>query len=174
MSLKQDIADWDAKDVDYINNLYSNNFHEAEFLDNLIGFLDDVPLQRGASWMIKHYVDEGSTLADQHVNEIISKCQKFDHWETKLHILQILPSVTIPSSLKQHVYEFLLDGVRSDVKFVRAWSYGGLIVLSEQDHSYRNMAEKLIKVALNNESASVLARIRQASKKSEHWKNVIS
>ncbi len=170
MSMKPLISEWDGKNIDYISSIYQSFENDEKFLDGLILFMKEADLQRGASWLIKHYVDKGGSLSSTQFKELTSLSSKFDHWETKLHFLQILPSNEIPAALKNTIYEFLISGVASDAKFVRAWSYGGLITLSEQYPEIRKPALSYVKPAMENETAAIKARIRQASKKSDYWK----
>ena len=171
MSMKELISKWDAKNTDYITEIYQKFESDKSFLDDLILFMQIVPMQRGASWLIKHFVDGGGKLNQSQSAKLVSLIDQFEHWETKLHFLQILPSFEITDEMKKPIFEFLIEGVASEAKFVRAWSYGGLILLSEQHKEYRDIVLSYLEKAQENEAASIKARIRQASKKSDYWKN---
>ncbi len=174
MSLEREISTWNAKDMDTILSIYSRYKDQNNFIDNLIGFLKMKPPQRGASWLLKKYVSDGGRLSEQQTNLLLSRMSEFDHWETKLHFLQCLPTLIIPTKFKETVYRFLMEGTQSEINFVRAWSYGGLIEFSEQYTEYRDSVLNVLKTALQNESASVKARVRQASKKYEYWRESFS
>ena len=87
-----------------------------------------------------------------------------NNWDTKLHVLQILPSLTIPSQQFDPLQRNLKENTRSENKLLRAWSFNGLAVLADQHSSLRTEVNGILSSAQNDEAASVRARIRQISK----------
>ena len=168
MSFKSELLLWDKKSTGFILSLYKNYKGNDNFLDELLVNLNEVQLQVGSTWLIKKMVEDGVSLSSQQTQLLFSNIGEFDHWETKLHFLQILSFLIIPPDKKVSLFDFLREGIRSDKKFVRAWSYSGLIDLADQFPAYRSDMEAYIKIAMSEESASVKARIRRRTSSSKN------
>ena len=72
-----------------------------------------------------------------------------------------MPYLTVPENLSGAVQAFLTAGMKDKKTFVRAWSYGGALVLARQHSSFQNWAEACCRSAMKTESAAVKARLRQ-------------
>ena len=84
--------------------------------------------------------------------------------QSKLHILQCLPYLDIPEDDSVGLGKFLDACLESDSKFVRAWAYNGFNELSLRFPRYREKVDGLLARAIESESASVQARIRNILK----------
>ncbi len=174
MTLKTDIANWDAKDVSVIQSVYDQYSESESFADQLINMLMDEPVQRGATWLIKLFLENKNVMTEGQVALLLDALPVMNHWEAQLHILQCLPYVKIPEKNVGAVHRNIMDITTSDAKFVRAWAYGGLIEVSEQYREYREKSRKIIQKAYSSEAGSICARIRQASKKRPYWQEILS
>lgn len=87
-------------------------------------------------------------------------------WESRLHVLQMLPAVSIADDQKADLYRILLDNLTHANKFVRAWAYNGLAVLAAQFPEYRTEANEILEMGMRDEVAAVKARIRNVMKAS--------
>lgn len=172
MTLKTDIANWDAKQVEVIQAIYDKYSADERFTHSLVAMLNDPKAQRGATWLLKHHIENKHPLPSKHVTQLLRALEIMEHWEAKLHILQCLPFVEISAECADKLHNILKTFTQSDQKFVRAWAYGGLIELSEQYTDYREDSRKIVKKAYDHEAGSVCARIRQASKKRPYWQNI--
>jgi len=85
-------------------------------------------------------------------------------WQSKLHVLQSLPYLDIPSKDKRKLECFLKQALADKNKFVRAWAYNGFYVLSRQYSEYEEYAAQIIGLAMQDEAPSVKARIRNIMK----------
>ncbi len=165
MELKDALSRWDGNSVGEIEDIYSRHCKTSEFVPIVIELLEDKELQSGASWLLKKHLESKNLLNSKTIQTVYESVSKLVTWEAKLHILQCIPYLPIPFQKLQQVEEFLRDCLADKNKFVRAWAYGGFYELADRFPEFRDEAEHLIDVAMHEESASVKARIRNATKK---------
>ncbi len=165
MSLKQDIAAWNGKSAADINVIYNRHLHDPSFISDIIILIEQVPLQKGATWLLKKHLETDGTLESKDVKRIYELLPKLEHWETKLHILQCIPFMPIANSEKKNVELFLRNCLVDGKKLVRAWAYNGFYELSVQHQAYQAETKQILETAMKDEAASVKARIRNITKK---------
>lgn len=159
--LTTELRNWDGKDTDYLAEVYQRYSTKSAFISELLRLLDDTGLQVAASWLLKHAVDQGCVLLVDQAWQLLCKASKLRHWQSRLHVLQILPSLTIPDASVGDLECFLRANLQDTNKFVRAWSYGGFCHLAEQYPQYREEADAFVAMAMRDEAPSVKARLRQ-------------
>ncbi len=164
MELKKIIQGWDGKAVAYIENVYEQFGKDIHFVDKLVTFMEQVALQKGASWLLKKHLESGGRVSAQSIAPTYQALPQLVHWETKLHILQCLPFIPIGEEKKDVVEQFLRDCLQEKNKFVRAWAYNGFYELAKQYPSYQEEVLALLQLGLEEEAASVKVRIRKALK----------
>lgn len=166
MSLNQSIANWNRKSIAQILAIYVAHCAEDAVFDSLIGLLKSKEHQSGATWLLKYHWEKGKIeFEDKHSVAIFPAALDFEHWDARLHILQVMEGLPIPLSQIAVVEKFLRTGLRSDNKFERAWSYSGFHRLAELHSEFRIETLELLNRALNEESAgSVLSRVRRCLK----------
>lgn len=165
MSLEYEIANWDGKSSDDINAIYNLHGEEKSFDANVIAFAQSSELQKGATWLIKRYLEEGHKIEATISSVLFDLLPKLEHWQSKLHILQCLPYLKIGNNAKHNVYVFLQQCLIDDNKFVRAWAYNGFYVISLQYREYIQETKLFFDMAMRDEAPSVKARIRNIVKK---------
>ena len=165
-NLQQDIAAWDGKSVDVITDVYRRYSTEDRFLADLVGFLKNESVQRGASWLLKHALEDGKQLDGRMTGSLFGHLSGLTYWETRLHVLQCLSCLKISQARLPQVESFLRRCLEDNNKFVRAWAYNGFDVLARQYPQYREEADSFFAMAMRDEAASVKARIRQIQKAS--------
>ena len=166
MGLQQEIADWDGKSADDIHLIYSRYFHAPAFISEVLSLIKQVPYQKGATWLLKKHLEDEGHLTLQQMGSIYRTLPKFEHWESKLHILQSMPFMPIRKSKVKVVESFLRNCLADQNKFVRAWTYNGFYLLAKQYPEYQAEVDQLLDQAMQNEAASVKARIRNILKQS--------
>ncbi len=67
----------------------------------------------------------------------------------------------IRAGRKKRLEAFLRECLEDRNKFVRAWAYGGFHQLAVEHAEYRGEAVQLFEKALDEEAASVKARVRK-------------
>lgn len=169
MSLEQAIAEWDKKSVVVIRDIYAKYHTEDDFLKQLVELMAQSDYQNGATWLVKHHLETSdqtltakqSTVICMHINELV-------HWESKLHILQIMGDIQIPKTLRDKVVSFVRTCLDSQEIFVRAWGYSAFYEVSKQFPQYHDEAINLLRAAPSRESAgSIKGRVRQIIKKNK-------
>jgi HEAT repeat protein len=126
---------------------------------------DDTTLQVGATWILKRWFEDGEPLIERSVSNLVQLLKHASYWEVRLHLLQILAFVPIPtrslSVLKKVLHEFLTN----ENKFVRAWALSVFASIADQNESLRSDALSMLQSAEHDEAASVRARVRQIHKR---------
>lgn len=165
MSLKQALKFCDASSVDELLNVYSHFGREKKFENSLIEFLGQSELERPASWLLKHHLEQGFMLSDRLSNNILQTFPKLEHWEARLHILQLFSLLYICDSEVDDLWDSVLLQTQDSNKLIRAWAYNGLHEIALQFPAFKTKASECLKFALENDGAgSVIARIKKIVK----------
>jgi hypothetical protein len=130
MSIESEIEGWDGKSSRDIEAIYNRYLESKSFLSITIQLLEIETLQSGASWLLKHYLEDGRAIDLKLASNILGKLNKLVSCESRLHILQGLPNIPISLDRKASVEYFLRNNLTSENKFVRAWTYNGFYELS--------------------------------------------
>lgn len=165
MSIKQEIAAWDGKSASDIKTVYDSYHTQSDFPDTIIILSTSSTYEKGATWLLKTWLEDGNKLKPTQIQEIYSLLNKLEHWEAKLHVLQSIPFMPISETEREKVYNFLRATLTDPNKFVRAWSYNGFYELSTQYSKYQSETKQFFEMAMRDEAASVKARIRNIMKK---------
>jgi len=165
MSIESEIESWDGKSSGDIETIYNRYLESKNFLSITIQLLEIEKLQSGASWLLKHYLEDGRAIDFKQASDILGKLNKLVSWEARLHILQGLPNISISLDRKAEVEYFLRNNLTSENKFVRAWTYNGFYELSRQYPEYVQETKQFFEMAMRDEAPSVKARIRNIAKK---------
>ena len=164
MSLEKEIAKWDGKSADDIRKIYDSYCDNTRFTNQLITYMERLPLQKGATWLFKRHLESGSKLGKDKISSVYFLLTKFESWEAKLHILQSIPYMPIGKKQKTHVEDFLRVCLTDKNKFVRAWTYNGFYELARQYPEFQEEVSQFLEMAMRDEAASVKARIRNILK----------
>ena len=163
-TLKQALLDCDPTSAADLSDVYKQFSGNKHFTHQLVTWLADKSLQRGASWLLKKHLEADTSIPLREVNRLYDVLPQLEHWETKLHVLQCLPMLSISSEQKKTVEAFLRTCLVAPNKFVRAWAYSGFYTLATQHAEYQKTFEQYLEMALRDEAPSVKARIRQILK----------
>ena len=164
------IAEYDGKRSDGLELVAAQVDPSRAVLKTLCELVQakDARVQSASSWLLRRYVDAGAALSPQQTEQTLavlkSGCQHGLQWQARLHVLQMMGNLTLPSTLAEELWHALVEGTKDVNKFIRAWSYYGLAVLAEQHPIYRVRALSLIVVAEHEDAPSVRARIRRIRK----------
>ncbi len=165
MSIQKEISQWDGKSITGIDAIYERHGQEASFSSEVIDLLGCDPLQKGATWLLKRYLEGGKQLRHHQVDKIYAALPALKQWESKLHVLQCIPYMPIPESGKSTVETFLRKCLVDDNKFIRAWAYNGFYELSIQYPEHEEETKQFFEMAMRDEAPSVKSRIRNIRKK---------
>lgn len=166
MSLEQDLRNWDQKSASDIGAIYEEHCADASFIADLVQLAAQPDLETGATWLLKHHLEQGKGLDSKAVSGLFALAPDFSSWHARLHFLQCLPFLPISTEYKTDLEKFLRDCLMDRNKFVRAWAYNGFHEMSLRHPEYETESRQLIAMALRDEAPSVKARIRQILKSS--------
>ncbi len=79
MHIEQEIVSWNGKSVDDIKAIYESYNAEHRFSDTIIALLFTQACEKGASWLLKAWLEAGHELNQQQVAKI---CGPFNSWNT--------------------------------------------------------------------------------------------
>ena len=165
MSLVRDLVEWDGKSASDIGDIYRRYSEGDAFVATLIELIQQVELQKAATWLLKHCLENGRSPAVKEVALLFKLLPTLEHWESKLHVLQCLAYLPVAESEKSSVELFLRNCLAQQNKLLRAWAYSGFYELSRQYPEYRDEAMKFFEMAMKDEAPSVKARVRQVMKR---------
>ncbi len=165
MSIEHEILNWDGKSSSDIGEVYNRYCNDDILPKTLVELSYKTEFQKGATWMLKHYLENGNEMKSNEISALVRLAPFLEHWESKLHFLQCLPYLVIGKSQQRTTELFLRKCITDDKKFVRAWAYNGFYELARQYPEYKPEVLKFFDMAMRDEVASVKARIRQILKK---------
>jgi len=161
MTLQHAITNWQGKSAADISDIYQRYQHSDNFVQNLLQYMQQSALQKGATWLLKCHLESHGTVP---ANAVYKRLSQLQHWQSKLHILQCIPYLPIGSSDKHGLEVFLRQCLTDNNKFVRAWAYNGFHLLACQYGEYREETEQFLRMAMRDEAPSVQARVRNILK----------
>ncbi len=166
MNLIDELGKFDGKRTAPLDKIAQRILHRKGIVNELIAFAqsNDIKIQSAATWLLKNLNEQRNLFSEAQTVDLIDLLSNLNHWDAKLHVLQILPSLTIPSQHFDPLQRNLKKNTQSENKLLRAWSFNGLEVLAYQHSSLRSEVNRILSVAQNDPAASVRARIRQISK----------
>ena len=164
MPLQDDIQAWDKKSKQDILYVYERHSDNPDFIGFLLDLSKHDDCSEGATWLIKHALENGLEFDDQHINVFCGMIEIELSWQSKLHILQILPFIIVPAEYKHQMMAFIRQSSEDENKFVRAWAYNGLYELASTYPEYRDGLSVVFDAADETEPPAVKARIRNVKK----------
>lgn len=173
-NLEKVLSAWDGKSAAQIAAIYDAHSDSIDFLALVLDLLPDPRHQIGVTWLLKRYLEEHGTVTPLDAARIYQHFPGVEEWEARLHLLQSVPNLPIGFRQKLVVAEFLRDGLKSDNKFIRAWSYSGFFDLCEQHEEFENEMIDRVTFAFARETGSIQARLRQVLKKRNKWREYFS
>lgn len=157
------LEQFDGKHTDILDRVADDFPANPSLLSHLVSMAEcaDSPVQTAATAVLKRYSTAGAVFTSTLVVRLLDLLSTVTHWESRLHLLQMLPALPIPSSHAESLCESLHGSLRDRNKFVRAWAYGGLHRLASLHPAYRTEVATLLEEAGHKETASARARLRQ-------------
>lgn len=164
MTLQIDIQTWDKKSKPGILDVYEKHSDNADFIGCLLDLSKHDDCSEGATWLLKHALEQGSKLNDHQIDGFCGLIETELSWQSILHILQILPFINVPAAHKNKMMAFVRRHAEDENKFVRAWAYNGLYELANTYPEYRDGLSVVFDAAEETEPPAVKARIRNVKK----------
>lgn len=168
-ALIEKLGGWDGKQTQYLIDIYQNQKNDPSFFKDLVGLTTTHQnLQTATTWLIKHHYDEKQTIDPVLIEQLLYTCPRLNHWEAKLHVLQLLPHFQLREAVLPYVEEMVRKGLTDKKKFVKTWSFQGLYELSKYIPEMKEEVLLRCQEAMEIESASVKARVRKILQKLEN------
>ena len=158
--LTEELGAWDGRSSAALQSIYERHSVDGNFVATILAHVADLNLQRAATWLLKRHLELGNPLSAPECHSILGSLSAQHDWESRLHLLQCLPYLSIADEDRAGLERFLEECVGSDRKFVRAWAYSGYNELALRFPQYREAVDGMLARASASESASVRARIR--------------
>jgi hypothetical protein len=158
------LAAWDGRSAAEIEALARTHAPDPSYLNDLWTILRrcDPELERGATWLLKRAVEEGAQISARRSNRLWRLLPHCQHWESELHLLQLLPRLPVTESSREELARYLRSRLSSKRIFLRAWAFGGFAILGQRfPKEHAQEASRLVAKALNDEAPSVRARLRR-------------
>ncbi len=160
MDLREAISDFDGKHVEPLEKLLPLCTTEIATLVEIAkeGTRGE---QQAATWLLKALLADGREISQELSDRLITDLKEYRHWEAQLHILQSLPYLQFrdPPGLMRELRVM----ARSEKTLVRAWALNGLVLLADRHSGFRADVTPTLRSALDDEAASVRARLRNAT-----------
>ncbi len=150
--------------VPELEHLYRIHGSGDCFANVLLALLEHAESEVESSWLLKKHIEETGAITPELEHRILHALPKAQHWEAALHILQMIPYLSIAQDQAPQIRDHLLILKEHDNKFVRAWTYNALHALQNQHPEYSDEIMPMLDSAYGDEAPSVKARIRQLLK----------
>ncbi|WP_338291750.1 hypothetical protein [Planctobacterium marinum] len=164
MSLQQALTLCDASCTDELLRAYKHFQSEKYFDRRLVECLRQPKTEKAASWLLKHYLEEGFILDELLVRKTLLTLLQTQLWDTRLHLLQCLGMLNIETELAHQLFQKLKLLTADKNKMVRAWAYNGLHEVAKQFPHYKTQTWEILSAVAENEAPSVQARIRKITR----------
>ncbi|RNC80267.1 MAG: hypothetical protein ED559_00155 [Phycisphaera sp.] len=165
MALRDDILNWDGKSAAGITDTYEAHANSRGFLGRLIALSGEPECEVGATWLVKHHIEAGASMNADQTDRWYALAPGLTEWGAKLHLLQCMPAVPVPSGHARRIERWLSACLTIEQKFVRAWALSGYADLARAHPRYHDQAIDMLEDARENDpAASVRARARQVLK----------
>jgi hypothetical protein len=157
------LNEFDGNNIDRLVRISEAWLPDTKLLQHLVWFAETAegPAQVGATWLLKRYQERGAQFSESLVARLLELLTSVNRWESRLHLLQMLPGLPIPNSCAPELKESLIGWTLHRNLFVRSWAYSGLYRLASIYPKYRAQIVPLLESAKTEEAASVRARLRQ-------------
>lgn len=161
--LEAQLQHFDGKHVDSLRRVAETLSPDGSTIDQLITLAErsDASMQMAATWLLKHLQSRNISFAPAQVTRLVEQLCGSGSWESRLHIVQMLPNLAIPVACTEQLFQSLVVALSERNKFVRAWVYTALHSLAAQHRHYVPEVIPLLDQASRDEAASVRARLRQ-------------
>jgi hypothetical protein len=155
---------WDGRDVRPFQDVAEALPATADNVAALLALArrDDAALQVGATWVLKHWLEQGCVLDRRASGRMAALLERELDWGAALHVLQALSRLDLSDARWGRLPQMLERRLDSPRPFVRAWAYNGLGLAAARNPDLRPRVEALFEQAMADEPASVRARIRSA------------
>ena len=114
----------------------------------------------GATWLLKHALEQGGDPPD--VSALLAAGQAAQSWPAQLHVLQMLPRLSLDETTAASAYALALRALQSERPMLRAWGYAAVDQVGGHSAAFRKEAAQILAKARQIETAgSIRARLKR-------------
>ncbi|GEM_PF-570356 len=156
------MAKWDRKHADYLIKIYQGHEDDHGFIDQVISiYLHHSSLEHATTWILKHFIDKGNKLSESKQNLILSKMGELDYWESQLHVLQIIPRMSLTLENAEKIKPIVHGMMHSEKKFVKAAAFEAFLEIVKLFPELKADFSLFCERAIEFESASIRSKVRK-------------
>jgi hypothetical protein len=162
MSIEAELSRLHGKNVAPLKDIAKRHIPDPAAIRELLSIAkgDRDALRPAATKLLKLWCEEGLVFNRHQSSGLVGLLREDIPWESRLHILQMLPAFSISDDLASRLHRLLLEHLTHANKFIRAWAYNGLAVLAVRFPRYRQATDQILKMGMRDEVAAVKSRIR--------------
>ena len=162
-ALTQALLDFNGKSTGALERFAAAYEPDARLVAALCDFAggEDRNVQAASTWLLKRYGVTGAQLSSGQTEALLRLLLQETGWLSRLHVLQMMDRLALPSSLAPPLIEALASHSGGANTFIRAWSVHGAAALADQHPAYRDRAMDLLAQAEQDGAPSVRARLRR-------------
>lgn len=166
--LREALAAFDGKVVAPLQAVADGAAFDAGSVDALLTFLEneEASFQVGATWLLLNVPTLHPHLDAAASARLFAILGEDVSWPVALHILQLFPHLPITATEAAEVHPLLAAWAGHKRPFVRAWAANALYLVADRNPQLRAAVAPRLHDALDDEKASVRARLRNATARS--------
>jgi len=159
--LKTSLAAFDGRALTILSEAAARCQNQPTYLDALIALISDdqAHLADGVTWMVKDYLESGSTLTPPQITALVAQASTTT-WAAQLHVCQSVRFLNVTEEQAAAFVAWLTPLLTHQKPFIRAWSVDALCAIANSHAAYLNVASKALTTAAKDPAASVKARAR--------------
>ena len=123
-----------------------------------------------AIWIVRKITENSPELLSKYKPILLHDLTQSPFWEVKAELCHIIPKLKMDYEEIKGAIAFFKNNLNDKSKIVKAWSLDALYELSKIEPKIAPEVQKLLNIALEDEAASVRARVRKILKKADSRK----
>lgn len=169
MGIEDDLMKFDGRSVAVLRSIAGRYAPSTATIQKLLSMAsgDKPGLQVGATRLLKCWLDRGVIVSQAQSAKLLALLCAELPWESRLHVLQFLPLISIGEAQKAGIYQAVMRDLSHENKFVRAWAYGTLAHLAVRFPEHAKETNEILTMGMRDETAAVKARIRNVTRASK-------
>lgn len=162
-ALTRALLDFNGKSTEVLERFAAAHGPDARLIAALCSFAggEDRNVGAASTWLLKRYGLTGADLSPGQTEALLRLLLQETSWLTRLHVLQMMDTLAVPSSLAAPLMEALASQAGGANTFIRAWSVHGAAALADQHAAFRDRVFDLLAQAEQDGAPSVRARLRR-------------
>jgi hypothetical protein len=162
IQLKKLLQNWNQNQVEELKTLYTEQHLNPEFMTSIVElFIEERTLEISASWLIKQHYDNKGILNSDQLEQVMGRLSQLNHWESELHLLQIIPKLELSPRLVEILEPELGSRLQSKYTFVRASAFAAYAEIVAYIPELKTEFKAKCLLAAEHEKPSVMVKINR-------------